>query len=319
VIAMTNADTVALFLNGEALGEQPRPPFDYAQWEVPYAPGRLEAVAYRDGGEVARAVVETAGEAVSLALAPDREWLAGDGCDALPVTVSVVDACGRVVPGASHLVTFTVSGLAENIGHGNGDHNCHDPEKGPARRVFHGLAQLIVRSRAGIGLATIRADAEGLSAAEAVLEVRSATVPAALPSAAPRFAVAHWRVSPPQAARPDPTVAMSEADMNTWMTANPGALQEIPSGQWLLYRAVFRPWRSIATYGGELVFGRLHGSAEFWLDGRKVAEKTDPSPSAWRIPLPPAQGERSVTLLMRPGEDGRTGLAEAVGIQTQTS
>jgi beta-galactosidase len=119
---MTNAESVALFLNGESLGQKERLPFNYVEWEVPYQPGRLEAVAYRGENEIARAVVETAGKPVALRLEPDRDSLQGDGLDAVPVTVSVVDAEGRVVPDADHAVVFSVSGPAEDIGHGNGDH-----------------------------------------------------------------------------------------------------------------------------------------------------------------------------------------------------
>jgi beta-galactosidase len=177
VLAMTNAEEVALFLNGEPLGRKPKPPFDFIEWAVPYTPGCLEAIAYNKGNEVARTQVETTGAPAALRLEPDRDWLNGDGWDTQPITLSVVDSHGRTVPDADNSVTFTVDGPAENIGHGNGDHNCHDPEKGPMRRVFHGLAQLIVRSKAASGQATIRAEAEGLSPAELILTIRPAEIP----------------------------------------------------------------------------------------------------------------------------------------------
>jgi beta-galactosidase len=177
VLAMTNAEEVALFLNGEPLGRKPKPPFDFIEWAVPYTPGCLEAIAYNKGNEVARTQVETTGAPAALRLEPDRDWLNGDGWDTQPITLSVVDSHGRTVPDADNSVTFTVDGPAENIGHGNGDHNCHDPEKGPMRRVFHGLAQLIVRSKAASGQATIRAEAEGLSTAELILTIRPAEIP----------------------------------------------------------------------------------------------------------------------------------------------
>jgi beta-galactosidase len=198
VLVMTNAQSVELFLNGVSLGHKDRPPFDVIEWEVPYAPGRLEAVSYVAGREHARAIVETTGAPSAIRLEPDRNWLAGDGRDAQPITVSVVDDQGRVVPGADNLVTFTISGPAENIGHGNGDHNGHDPEHGPHRHVFHGLAQLVVRSRTGSGIATIRAESPTLSAAELNLEVRAVPLPPSVPAASPAFALADWRVSPPQ-------------------------------------------------------------------------------------------------------------------------
>ena len=186
------------------------------------------------------------------------------------------------------------------------------------RRVFHGLAQLIVRSKAASGQATIRAEAEGLAPAELSLTVRPAEIPAFVAPEESRYQIATWVFSPPQSERPDPMVEISEADVNTWMSVTPGTLQEMPAGQWAVYRARFRPWNSIASRGGEIVFGPLHGRAEIWLDGIKITEKSDPSPAPLRIPLPPSTADSStdrvLTLLVRPEADGRVGMASAVSI-----
>jgi beta-galactosidase len=234
-----------------------------------------------------------------------------------------VDSNGRIVPDADNSVTFTVDGPAENIGHGNGDHNCHDPEKGPMRRVFHGLAQIIVGSKAASGQATICAEAAGLAPAELPLTVRPAEIPPFVAPEESRYQIATWVFSPPQTDRPDPMVEISEADVNTWMSVTPGKLQEMPAGQWAVYRARFKPWNSIASRGGEIVFGTLHGRAEIWLDGIKITEKTDPSPAPLRIPLPPSDADSStdrvLTLLVRPEADGRVGMASAVSIGKASS
>ena len=128
VMALCNADRVALSLNGKLVEEKPVDPFQMVDWQVPYAPGRLEAVAKKDGQEVARYVVETTGEPVALRLTPDRKTLAGDGCDALPVTVEALDAQGRPVPTANLAVAFEISGPGRIIGVGNGNPNSHEPE-----------------------------------------------------------------------------------------------------------------------------------------------------------------------------------------------
>jgi beta-galactosidase len=128
VMALCNADRVALSLNGKLIEEKPVHPFQMVTWQVPYAPGRLEAVAKKDGKEVARYAVETTGEPVALRLTPDRTSLAGDGCDAVPVTIEALDAEGRPVPLAQNKVNFTIEGAGKFIGVGNGDPNCHDPE-----------------------------------------------------------------------------------------------------------------------------------------------------------------------------------------------
>jgi beta-galactosidase len=312
VIVMTNGESVELFLNGTSLGRKDRPAYDYIQWQVPYAPGTLEAVAYKAGKEYTRTSVSTTGEVAALTLTPDRATLDGDGNDAMPITVSAVDAQGRVVPRSDNLVTFTVTGPGRNIGHGNGDHNSHDPEQGPTRRVFHGLAQLIVQSSIGSGPLVIRAESLGLKSAEITVDVRSVPARPALAAAEPRFAVSKWRVAPAQTEKPDATVEMSEADMNTWMAISVGNLQKTPKGQWALYRTSFTPWQGISQRGGKIHFDKIHGLAEFWLDGVKVAEKTNSAASAYDLDLPAKPGKRVLTVLLKADKADQTGFSGSV-------
>jgi beta-galactosidase len=84
----------------------------------------------------------------------------------MPITVRAVDAQGREVPVANDEVTFEVSGAGRSIGHGNGDPNSHEDEKGKTRRLFNGLAQLIVQSNwDSSGSIEVRASAPGLKPA----------------------------------------------------------------------------------------------------------------------------------------------------------
>jgi len=173
VVAMANTETVALLLNGKLIGEQRVDPYEMNEWQVAYAPGRLEAVGKTGGKVVAHAVVETPGAPVALRLTPDRAALAGDGCDAAPVTVETLDAKGRAVPTANLPVAFEVMG-GRIIGLGNGDANSHEPEKGAARRLYNGLAQVIVQTDAGSsGVLVLRAASPGLKPAVTRIAVRA--------------------------------------------------------------------------------------------------------------------------------------------------
>lgn len=113
-------------------------------FQVAYEAGKPEALGYKGGKEVVRTSVESTGKAVALELLPDRALLAGDGHDAMPITVRALDAQGRAVPVDNSQVSFEVSGAGQSIGHGNGDPNSHEDEKGRTRKLFNGLAQLIV-------------------------------------------------------------------------------------------------------------------------------------------------------------------------------
>ena len=70
------------------------------------------------------------------------------------------------------------------IGLGNGDANSHEPEKGDARRLYNGLAQVIVQTEeGGAGALVLRARSAGLKPAEARIAVRATPGPPSVPRA----------------------------------------------------------------------------------------------------------------------------------------
>ncbi len=145
------ADEVELLLNGRSLGRSSKEGSRlHAQWlRVPYEPGVIEAVAYRDGKEVMRERRETTGEPVALKLTADRSVIEADGYDLSYVSVEAVDSEGRAVPTADLMLHFSVSGAGELVGVDNG--NAADPLslKGSDKALFSGKALGIVRSLRG--------------------------------------------------------------------------------------------------------------------------------------------------------------------------
>jgi beta-galactosidase len=183
VMCYSNCDEVELFLNGQSLGRKQRfaepveipvgPNVSNEQtfktkyrllWNVPFTPGTLRAVAYRQGKEAARDEVRTAGPAAKVRLIPDRAAIQADGDDLSFVTVRIEDNAGSLCPSADHLVRFQLTGPASIAGVDNGNPATVEPFHVDYRKAFNGLALLIVRSRQG-GAGTIRvaAMAEGLA------------------------------------------------------------------------------------------------------------------------------------------------------------
>jgi beta-galactosidase len=218
VVALTNADTVSLSLNGQPIGERPVDRDHFATWEVPYAPGKLEAVAKKDGRETVRASVETTGAPAALQLTPDRPVLAGDGWDAQPVTIAAVDAQGRLVSTANLPVEFELTGPGEIIGLGNGDPNSHEPEKGNRRSIFNGLAQVILQSQPGqAGPLVLRAKSDGLTPGSVTINVEPAPTHPFVPVLPARpLTLGKWRTSPVSTAVPDPKKEIPDNDQNSW-------------------------------------------------------------------------------------------------------
>ena len=277
VFVASNVEKVELFLNGKSLGVNPVDKYQMLTTEVIYESGKLEAVGYNGGKEVARFAVETTGAPAGLQLVPDRTSLAGDGCDAQPVTVEVVDAQGRVVPTASQMVKFESAGPGAIIGLNNGDPTCHEPEKGGQHSVFHGLAQVILQSKyAGQGRLTLRATSEGLTPAEVTIDVLPVPARPVVPDAYPAFVIQNWSMSPVTAERPDPNQKIGDPDMNTWASAQPGRrLPTFNGGSFAIYRAQFTPRIGIQKSGGQLNLRDVTGKAQVWLDGKLAGEKAD--------------------------------------------
>jgi beta-galactosidase len=162
----TNLERVELFLNGAPVGAGPQsvPPNGHVAWQVPYAPGVLEARGYRGSRVALTARQETTGAPAAVSLEADRTRLTADGRDVAVVAARIVDAKGRTVPTAEHHVTFAVEGPAAVIGVGNGDPSSHESDKASARSAFNGLCCAIVQAGTEKSTARVTAAAAGLSA-----------------------------------------------------------------------------------------------------------------------------------------------------------
>jgi beta-galactosidase len=124
----SNGEEVELFLNGQSLGRKAMPKNLHLQWSVKYAPGTLEARAYKGGQQIATDKVETTGAAAVVQLSPDRSAINADGEDVSIITVAVRDGQGRTVPLAENLINFELTGPGKIIGVGNGDPSSHEPD-----------------------------------------------------------------------------------------------------------------------------------------------------------------------------------------------
>jgi beta-galactosidase len=128
VRALSNCEEVELFLNGQSLGRQTMKKDSELKWKVKYAPGTLSAKGYKNGHLVTETKTETTGAPAAIQLTPDRSVINADGEDVSVFTVAVTDAQGRVVPVATDLIHFELSGPAKILGVGNGDPSCHEPD-----------------------------------------------------------------------------------------------------------------------------------------------------------------------------------------------
>lgn len=168
----TNCEEAEIMVNGRSAGRKSCGQ-DWTEWELPYTPGVLEAVAYRDGKEAAREIHRTAGAPAALVLEPESwtEALLRAGAAAV-VSVSVLDREGNPVPAADNSVSFEVTGNGRLLGLGNGDPADHGGDTYPVRRLFAGKAAAIIEAGAGKNSLILKAASPGLTGAALEVKIR---------------------------------------------------------------------------------------------------------------------------------------------------
>ena len=150
VVVYSEFPQVELFLNGKSLGRKAVGlETEYrASFKVPYKPGQITAVGYRNGREAGRWSLQTAGAPASANVSVDRSRVRANGEDLAYVTVELVDAKGVPVylQGSDRNVRVTVSGAGTLAGIGNGDPRDASSFQSGERKTFHGRLVAAVRS-----------------------------------------------------------------------------------------------------------------------------------------------------------------------------
>lgn len=315
VMVISNVDKVKLSLNGKVIQEAVVDKYDFNTWQVPYYPGCLEAVGYRDGKEVIRTKVETTGKAVGIRLIPDRDVLSGNGRDAMPITVQAVDKKGRSVPIADNLIEFEVTGDGELLGVGNGDPNSHEPDKANYRSLYHGLAQILIKSKENTaGFITVKAKSRGLKTGIITVPVHSASQMPFVPEIAPKLILDKWLLSPVTKKRPNPNEKLADNDMNSWEPTQTGTLKTLESGQYLVYRTEFTPHRIQQSKGGRIQFKKLVGKAEIWMNGELIGKKENPEVADYIVCFPAGIKNCILNILIEGKANNKVGLNGIVSV-----
>lgn len=173
----TNADEVELFVNGKPVGVQQNSTDvkkrNTIYWkDIPFAPGKITAIARSGGKEVARHELITTGKAVALKIETENANWKADGMDLQYVKLYAVDSKGRKVPTATGELTFDVSGAAQLIAVDNGDHSSDELFSGNKKSLYKGFALAILRSTQTAGIVKLKVTGAGLKGAEKTLLAR---------------------------------------------------------------------------------------------------------------------------------------------------
>jgi beta-galactosidase len=175
VRAITTGDQVRLLLDGKEIGVKavPKSAKLVAEFEVPYAPGLLQAVAFKDGLQIGSQILKTALRPAQLILKADRTAIRANRSDLAFVTVQIADAAGEPVPDLVRKIDFEVSGVGELAATGNANPKDVASFRQPNTRTFHGRCLAILRPLGSEGLITLQAKSEGLKSASVTVQCSS--------------------------------------------------------------------------------------------------------------------------------------------------
>ncbi|MDD2257118.1 MAG: glycoside hydrolase family 2 TIM barrel-domain containing protein [Bacteroidales bacterium] len=166
VYVYSNAEEVELFLNDNSLGKQ-TVPNDASPlfWNVPFEPGSLVAVAYKQGKEVAKDCMQTAEEAIQIRLTPEKNNVRNDWEDLVYVHVDLTDANGITNPNYNPVLNFKVSGPGKLVAVDNGYVQSHEKYVTNTRSSHRGKAIAIIQATADQGDILLEVQAEGFEPA----------------------------------------------------------------------------------------------------------------------------------------------------------
>lgn len=181
VFCYTNCDEAELFLNGKSLGKKVKGKdlaeikIDFLRyepktfkskyrlsWNVPYQPGTIKVVGYKDGKAVQETQITTAGKPAKVSLSVDRSEIQADGSDLAYVTVRIEDKDGNLCPMAGNLVNFQVSGAGKLIAVDNGNAASVEPFQANYRKAFSGMCLAVLKADKTAGSIELVAKSKGL-------------------------------------------------------------------------------------------------------------------------------------------------------------
>jgi len=173
VRVFSRAGLVRLLLNGKVIGEQKIDSGSItAVFKVPYQSGILKAVNIENGKEINAVELKTTGTPKHIRLVADRTNIHADRNDLSYVMIEVTDDKGDIVPNAEIPIQFTISGVGEIAGVGNGNPTELASFQQPKRKTWRGRCLVIVRPDNKAGAITLNAAADGLTSAQIIITTR---------------------------------------------------------------------------------------------------------------------------------------------------
>lgn len=287
VMTYSNCEEVELFLNGTSCGRKKNDLYEQCSWEMPFVPGVIEAAGYCADGTVVRDRRQTAGEPARLLLESPNKAAFADTRDSVVLNITVLDENGVEAPQASNMVRIRTEG-GILLGMGNGDPNCHIPDRAPEYPLFYGKCQAAFRADKDSGILRVCVEADGLSAEEYTWQITSRETEEEIPEA-DITVVGNWKVFHQiWDEKPDPEIKLLKSDMNSM---EPIEFDDTPLPQLRGKKnkyALYRTQVSLPETEGkcQVRFVKCAGKMEVYWNGQKIGSQDYLMPGEMTVVLP---------------------------------
>ncbi len=168
VSVYSRCDSVRLELNGKLIGKKEVSESTKltAIFDVPYEPGELTAIGLKDGKEIVRQSLKTAGKPAQLKITSEVNNFEGIKNELVYYNIEVLDENGLLVPDAAIPVEFEISGGGKLQAVASENPSEMQSFQQPWVKTYRGKCQLIVRKDETGTAIQVAAKSEGLTPAE---------------------------------------------------------------------------------------------------------------------------------------------------------
>jgi beta-galactosidase len=169
----TRYPQVRLELNGKTIDQKDVSPDNLtATFEINYQPGTLKTIAVSNGKDVDSVILQTPGKAAKIRLTADRSQIKNSRNDLVFISVKIVDANGRLVPGAAIPLQFSVTGNGEIAATASASPTEMQSFQKPEHTTFRGECLVIVRPKGKGGKIIVKAKGGGLREDQVVINAK---------------------------------------------------------------------------------------------------------------------------------------------------
>lgn len=146
----------------------------YAQWEIPFAEGSIQAIAYDEKGRVitqtvGRSIINTSGKASKIMARANKNRIYNNSYDLAYITIDIVDENDNLITNADNLIKVEVSENGVLLALDNGFQEDMDSFKVCQKKSYAGKLLAIIGGKAGLDPIEIKITSPGLK--EAILKI----------------------------------------------------------------------------------------------------------------------------------------------------